>query len=282
MVRALICGLALLAPGAAAVGDGAALVQQGVHAHAEQASGHRAVTGLLQGRVEAVLKGASAKQAPKTVGDLLEHHVNCTQWPKMCGEPFHCENYNALEMNSYIFTGMAGATPGANIRTWCISPIYQEYAHTCLVEKDLLKAAHFQYQWSLDAEAGIDELDGSYCFIEGHCTNTAVTNQTTLEESYKMCDDRFGKSWRRVGDLPSGAMQEVRKLLPNAQSSKTGFHNTAITKFYLKAACAMGNYHCDVVYCKETYCKKDYYVKKYGHLQPKAPGHLIQEREWLA
>lgn len=34
-------------------------------------------------------------------------------------------------------------------------------------------------------------------------------------------------------------------------------------------ACAMGNFHCDVLYCRETHCKKPINKQRYGHLAPK-------------
>ena len=33
----------------------------------------------------------------------------------------------------------------------------------------------------------------------------------------------------------------------------------ADAKTYAMTACAMGNFHCDVVFCRETYCKKEQY-----------------------
>merc|ERR1719414_2914928 len=156
-----------------------------------------------------------------------------------------------------------------------------DYVHTCIVEKDLVKAAQIQYQWSLDQRNGIDELDGSYCFIEGHCSNTAVTNSTTLEESYQMCDYRYGRrSWTKIGSLMS-LVSVLKPLHESMGSPYDGFHNTEVTKVFLKAACAMGNYHCDVMYCKETYCKMKHYKDKYEHLQPDAPGQLLYQRDWL-
>eukprot|EP00415_Alexandrium_ostenfeldii_P004556 UN4556 len=156
--------------------------------------------------------------------------------------------------------------------------------HACIVEKDLVKAGHIQYQWSVDQKSGIDELDGSYCFIEGHCTNEAVTNQTTVEEATQMCDERYGREgWSTVGSIKSmPMMMEAMHTVPLADTQGAdGFHDARGTKLFLKLACAMGNYHCDVMYCKETYCKNPYYVKKYSHLLPKAPGHLLQSRDWL-
>merc|ERR1712151_326981 len=105
---------------------------------------------------------------------------------------------------------------------------YMEYMHACLVEKDLVKAGQIQYQWSVDQHNGVDELDGSYCFIEGHCTNEAVTNATTLEESYQMCDDRFGhRSWTEFGQLPS-FMRFQQLQQQGTRNPAGGFHDTLL------------------------------------------------------
>jgi len=59
-----------------------------------------------------------------------------------------------------------------------------------------------------------------------------------------------------------------------APGGKDGFLNKNQTTPYSISACALGNFHCDVMYCKETYCKQEYYIKKYSH-------HL-KENGWVA
>jgi len=204
---------------------------------------------------------------------------DCEKYPKMCEAPFNCQTYNPVDTMRALAQGFA-PTGEPNVQLWCSAPFYSNYAHMCLVEKDLVKAGQIQYKWSVDSKTGVDELDASYCFIEGHCSNEAVTNQTTLKEANQMCNERYGKDWMNFGFKDVMSKWERFKMQVS-QPTSNGFHDTAVTKIFLKAACAMGNYHCDVAYCKETYCKKDYYIKKYAHLAPKAPGHLIQQKEWL-
>jgi len=263
---------------ASASDDAAVLVQSAVQAH-QQAASSAGVD-----RVKLVASLASGQMPTATPFD-------CEKAPKLCEEPFNCQTFNPAEIMAETIAKRGLAANGeANLKLWCAAPMYQDYVHTCLVKKDLVAAAQIQYEWSLTQKigmtnVGIDEVDASYCFLEGHCTNTAVTNETTLEDSYKMCDDRYGHlGWTKFGslsfardDVPD-VMQAMPKAIPQIA---TGFHQPAITKLFLKAACAMGNYHCDVVYCKETYCKKPYYINKYKHLEPKAPGHLLQSRDFL-
>lgn len=151
----------------------------------------------------------------------------------------------------------------------------------CLVEHNMKKSATELYSWIHSKFMG--EGDGSYCFMEGHCTNEAVTDNTTLPEAEAMCDARFGhKGWTGNFLLTDGSAAMLSTMvgamtLHPASDPFTGVHDQKITKVFLKLACSMGNYHCDVQYCKHTFCKNPYYIARYKHLQPKTPGHLIRD-----
>jgi len=263
--RRALLGLSGLLLGARAedlTGDAAALVQTGLRSHsgAEQ-------EGLLQGRARMLKEMGRGGEAAA---------FDCQKYPAFCGAPFNCQLPHKPELPR-------AKNEHANLETWCTQAQYYPYMKACVVDKDLKKAAQVQYQWSLDnrgPQGGVDELDGSYCFMEGHCSNEAVTENTTMEEAEKMCDFRYGhKGWAHW-DLSQEPRAIASSLLFGKflASNTTGFHDRKLTRFFLKAACAMGNYHCDVMYCKETYCKKDYYIKKYQHLMPKTPGHLLKQR----
>eukprot|EP00931_Biecheleriopsis_adriatica_P093310 TRINITY_DN67056_c0_g1_i1.p1 TRINITY_DN67056_c0_g1~~TRINITY_DN67056_c0_g1_i1.p1 ORF type:complete len:360 (+),score=76.38 TRINITY_DN67056_c0_g1_i1:99-1178(+) len=188
---------------------------------------------------------------------------DCAMYPKMCEAPFNCDKEDIfLDVRNTLLEGMAAKGP--NLQSWCMSPGYQDYVHMCLASKDLVKAGQIQYQQTKEGKFGPHtfDLDGSYCFIEGHCLNTAVTNSTTLEEANQMCDQRYGRErWAKFGTF--GISDNPIFHLPTNLSN--GFDGQQNTAPYLVAACAMGNYHCDVVYCKETYCKDPYMVQKYSH-----------------
>eukprot|EP00413_Alexandrium_margalefii_P011417 CAMPEP_0204546616 /NCGR_PEP_ID=MMETSP0661-20131031/22160_1 /ASSEMBLY_ACC=CAM_ASM_000606 /TAXON_ID=109239 /ORGANISM="Alexandrium margalefi, Strain AMGDE01CS-322" /LENGTH=271 /DNA_ID=CAMNT_0051553451 /DNA_START=62 /DNA_END=877 /DNA_ORIENTATION=+ len=259
----------LLSPALAVpVDDSLAMVQ--ASASASSAASSQALARSVAGRAMAM---------SKTTGFQA---FNCTAHPKLCQPPFDCQTFTEAEYNTILVRGMA-PEGRANLRTWCFSPDYEDYIGACVQEKDLVKAAKIQFRWSVDRHSttGVDELDGSYCFIEGHCSNEAVTNETTMEEAEQMCDERYGReAWSKIGSI--WKVPELPNFgNPKAADKTTGFHDPKITAFFLKMACAMGNYHCDVVYCKETYCKDPYFVRKYGHLLPRVPGQLLQTREKL-
>merc|ERR1719330_194032 len=202
--------------------------------------------------------------------------------PWMCEEPFSCNRPPDFWESTRTGKTMATKDGHANPRAWCSALSYADnLVKDCIVDKDLEKSAHNLYKVTTAGKFGpfTAEMDGSYCFIEGHCSNTAVTKNTTLEEAEQMCDERYGHD----GWAVNFGMEDMVKLAPfvlkGGMTLTDGFKNMHITKFFLKAACAMGNYHCGVLYCRETYCKDPYYIKKYGYLLPKIPGHLIEQKD---
>jgi len=36
---------------------------------------------------------------------------------------------------------------------------------------------------------------------------------------------------------------------------------------FAQMSCAMGTFHCDVLYCKQEYCSQPEFVEKYSHLR---------------
>jgi len=206
---------------------------------------------------------------------------DCEKYPFMCQAPFNCQRSTPLEQARTTFT-MATQDGHANLHLWCASPQYADtLVKNCLVDKDLKRSGWAMFNATLRGAFGpiTKELDGSYCFIEGHCSNEAVTEHTTLEEAEQMCDERYGHDGWAVS---FGCKDLMEAQWMFGATTPNGFKHTKVTRAFLKAACAMGNFHCDVMYCKETYCKNPYFVSKYGHLLPNAPGHLIQDRGWLA
>jgi len=159
---------------------------------------------------------------------------------------------------------MATSDGHANLKSWCDRPWYADtLVQECLVKKDLYTHAHKLFEFSV--KAGMGELDGSYCFIEGYCVSDATLN-TTMQEAEQLCDRRFGhKVWAQFASKYSPPEDRIGAGGQHVWSPKIGFTNKAQTRPFVLAACAMGNYHCDAAYCKETYCKNEYYQKRYGH-----------------
>jgi len=209
------------------------------------------------------------------VAGILNQNVrrdrfDCEKYPHMCQEPFNCHVVDPLPaFAGAVIQGVAHN--GANLRFWCLAPGYQDFVHQCLVEKDLVKAGHTQFEQTKSGKFGehVYEVDGSYCFIEGHCLNTAVTENTTSAEASKMCDARFGhERWTSFGSLGSKDTLEFVKQKSDFFSKgnqSNGMPGNELTTGFLLAACAMGNYHCDVMYCRETYCKQKDLREKFSH-----------------
>mmetsp|Transcript_137028 Transcript_137028/g.382055 ORF Transcript_137028/g.382055 Transcript_137028/m.382055 type:complete len:269 (-) Transcript_137028:246-1052(-) len=189
---------------------------------------------------------------------------DCSSNPMLCKPPFSCNSIDAQDVRRWHDEGAAGSgTP--NYRLWCALPHYAEYAAQCIAG-ELDVAGRGQYQRTASGKYGAEtqELDASYCFIDGHCANEAVTGNTTVEEAVQLCDARFGRAaWATWGSGATPAEDRLGYELP--QNPANGYDNQAQTRPSVLAACAMGNYHCDVRYCRESYCKDAYYQQKYGH-----------------
>jgi len=193
---------------------------------------------------------------------------NCSSYPALCAAPFSCQAYDGpqgLAMSAAI------AKDGSpNLHSWCAMPQYHEYMSQCVVEKDLKKAGRTQYENTKAGKHGPNtfEMDGSYCFIEGHCLNQAVHQDTSLDQAAAHCDGRFGHAeWTSLGDPHSHVTKSFVSLSSKIGklNQSNGFPSQEYSKGYTLLACAMGNYHCDVMYCQETYCKDPEMIQKHKH-----------------
>uniref|UniRef100_A0A7S2J980 Uncharacterized protein n=1 Tax=Alexandrium andersonii TaxID=327968 RepID=A0A7S2J980_9DINO len=240
--------------------------------------------------ISAAMQVSSSRASSEEEGMLLKDfprfskmfkitEFNCSHHPWMCKEPFNCQILP--DKAEFKRTQKTMATPDghANVKTWCGVPQYQpNLARHCIQEKDLKLSAERVHTATIKKRFGpfTLEADASYCFLEGHCTNTAVTYNTTMDEAERMCDFRYGHEGWAV-NFGYDDIVKVGMVLPVSMTPMNGFFTAKATAPFVKAACAMGNYHCDVIYCKDSYCKDPHYQKKYGHLSPKTPGHLIQQ-----
>lgn len=237
-------------PGYADVGadDAVALLQQDVRTHRRKAA-------LALDRFSLLANFSMSGHERQPVFD-------CAAFPELCQAPFNCDQHDlGKEVGQVLAKGMG--YHGVNLPLWCFAPQYAPYASQC-VAGDLDRAGKTLFELTKAGTFGenVLEMDASYCFIDGHCTNSEVTNSTTLEEATRMCDERFGReAWVHAGNLLSTLKSTMTSPLPNAN----GFTSQEQTRPFLLFACAMGNYHCDVRYCHETYCKDEYYIRKYSH-----------------
>jgi len=198
----------------------------------------------------------------------VKRGFNCSSHPALCVEPFNCQTYDGPQG---LDIGAAIAKNGrANLQSWCQEPQYHEFLSQCIVEKDLVKAGQIQYNNTKAGKHGPNtfQMDGSYCFIEGHCLNRAVHANTTLPEAEAQCNARFGHTaWTTFGDPQSPDTMTHANFMSTRHKLdlSKGFQDQESTRGFLLLACAMGNYHCDVMYCKETYCKDQEMIQKYSH-----------------
>mmetsp|Transcript_36710 Transcript_36710/g.105790 ORF Transcript_36710/g.105790 Transcript_36710/m.105790 type:complete len:241 (-) Transcript_36710:249-971(-) len=191
---------------------------------------------------------------------------NCTAHPELCQEPFNCQDFRGTEPAQWNASGVGRV----DFKTWCTWPQYGPYIGKCVAERDPVGAGQLQFKLT---EAGMfdysSEQEGNYCFIEGHCANEDVNASTTWEQTVPLCDKRFGRkrwtahrAWFSTGEDMIGGVPLPRKPQDSFTSRKQ-------TTGFVIAACAMGSFHCDVMYCKSTYCKSPYFQAKYGHLLKK-------------
>lgn len=223
---------------------------------------------LLSGRLKALEKLETQSSRP----------FPCKQFPYMCTAPLNCHEVSLAEMFPLSIDGHA------NLRTWCnpfLSLFWESLAKECIVNSNLEKSGNDLYD--LQSYFMAQEVDASYCFLEGHCSNMEVNPNTTIEEAEKMCDKRFGHDgWTGnffMSDIPplvTRSFLDTISLIPPIEPFN-GIHEQKFTRFFAKLACVMGNYHCDVQYCKQTYCQIKHYQRKYMHLLPSISGHEIQD-----
>jgi len=204
----------------------------------------------------------------------------CNANPHMCRAPFNCQNWTLKDTLGVMLHGLATEDGHANPRSWCL-PGADEYAHgilkECVARQGPADMAGLMRDRS--SSLGFQEMDASYCFAEGHCSNEAVTDATTVQETEAMCDHRFGGRHAWTTDLLQSFAKSFpsKSAMPSLMHMKHGFNSRAVTMALTKMSCAQGIYHCDVLYCKHTYCKDERYKAKYSFLKPPQAGHLIQD-----
>jgi len=256
--RALALALCWLAGACAEhLEDELALLQVSAQAHSQQA------------QVATPGRGRASKLGMLRKAIRESETFSCAASPELCEAPFDCHEFRQSEALTWEMSGLAhGGRP--NHQAFCLMPVFAPFASKC-AKGDLDAAADVQYVMTMAGRYGPSalELDASACFIDGHCADQSITNITTAEEAMALCDRRFGReAWATTGSRLTepqvGAGEaSVKDLDPLA--APIGFSSPEQTRPMLLASCAMGNYHCDAVYCKKFYCQDPRYVQKYGH-----------------
>lgn len=186
-------------------------------------------------------------------------------WPMM-KEPFTCPTkQDVLEYGEFLLDWArlrqkitTGFENKPNPKAWCMLPgEAQSMVELCLWKQDPVAAAAKEYNLALGVDR--DDLDATYCFAAGFCNTSVVSANTTVNEVEDLCDgDPALDGWRFLGfqDVPAGYQLGGRST----------FTSLTETRPFTQLSCALGSFHCEVMYCKEVYCKKDYYLNTHGHL----------------
>jgi len=193
---------------------------------------------------------------------------DCTGREVYCEAPFNCNSQTQETMARIAdpFKPIAVHNK-TNLLSWCGNPTYQSgIVDTCLAKGSPSAAGYITYD--VQKAGGALDADASYCFIEDFCRETRVSDNTTIADAEALCDERYGDAWRTHTNAEHAAIMladtsDGWNFLVQGQRPPT-------SRSFAMLACAMGNFHCDVLYCKETLCNQQVYQDKYLHWQPKA------------
>lgn len=198
---------------------------------------------------------------------------DCDATPALCSAPFHCDKPGAgrpaagepIAIGRHANWRAVCGLPYETAMVQCAAGNLSGYAD--LMQRTQLKAG-------IMGRAVVD-VDAQYCFLVGHCDNRRTNATTTLAEGEAMCNERYGRRWNgppwhrfSMLDVVKGvALSPLSGGMNMGFSVKSPLHvnlNDKLAHTFAKLACAMGNYHCDAVYCKEKYCSDPYYRSKYA------------------
>eukprot|EP00408_Alexandrium_pacificum_P042150 CAMPEP_0171239720 /NCGR_PEP_ID=MMETSP0790-20130122/44118_1 /TAXON_ID=2925 /ORGANISM="Alexandrium catenella, Strain OF101" /LENGTH=259 /DNA_ID=CAMNT_0011706093 /DNA_START=37 /DNA_END=816 /DNA_ORIENTATION=+ len=211
----------------------------------EELKGHR-FTSFLQ-------QDAKPKDKPK---------FNCTRFPEACKPPFNC-HLGPKEIGEGKLT-VSTPEGHADYQTWCDMPFYVEAAMACS-KGDLRGYGRLMHESQNNMSRVIQGIDAHYCFAFGHCDNEDIGPTATLSTMEAKCDERFGhETWTKQTHV-AFSIRDVKITLGN------GVYMTGNTiQSFAMAACGMGNFHCDAVYCKQEYCGQKKWRAMYGDKRPEA------------
>mmetsp|Transcript_86151 Transcript_86151/g.252082 ORF Transcript_86151/g.252082 Transcript_86151/m.252082 type:complete len:238 (-) Transcript_86151:73-786(-) len=197
----------------------------------------------------AALRTEGASGSGLVASRLSQKPVDCEQFPSVCHDGlFDCH----LQRPGTVSQITAPTNGHANLNAMCKMKYLKGYAQC--IQGDPLGAAETTYAVQAGHGNAVRKMDAQFCFSAGHCNNTAVTVNTTLEEMEGMCDQIYGHDvWTKVGfTIMFTAMTKT----------------TAPGRFnpWSQMACAMGAWNCDIIYCREKICNDPMWRSQYGSL----------------
>jgi len=197
----------------------------------------------------------AAVHASAAASRLAGKPVDCQAFPEVCHDGlFDCHT----ELPGTVLEITAPTNGHPNPNSMCKMKYLKGYAQ-CL-KGDPLGAAETTYEVQGGHGGMVRKMDAQFCFAAGHCNNTKVTVNTTMAEMEQMCDQIYGHDvWTKVGfTIMFKAMGHM---------SDPGRRNP-----WSQMACAMGAFHCDVIYCKQKICNDPMWRGPFGHLAWWEPG----------
>jgi len=190
-----------------------------------------------------------SKQVKQRVGGSANSRSTiCTLHPLACKAPFYCgtgpkEKTELRQMTKHIAT----KDGHANLHAWCSSAFktdYIAYVDQCL-KGDMQAAADTVYgmQKALVPGGSLLKADLDYCESAGLCNVPEVTENTTLMDAEEICDAKYThEAWTSISTID---LTQAPKIMTRDTAPIWGM-----------LACAMGNFHCDVMYCRLKHCRK--------------------------
>jgi len=194
--------------------------------------------------------------------------VNCTEKPQFCNPMINCGAEPLTAASKVVLEKRLASEDGhINYRGWCM--VYPQYATSlqrCVIERN--PAAYARD--TIKEQEGLNLLyaDAVYCYASGHCKRAAPNLTTTPSEMEGLCDAAYGhERWANIGyselrGVFNMAYDMTKKYFENKTSWEDIRHvATKQADAAAMAACAMGNFHCDAIYCHTHFCGNDKYEK---------------------
>uniref|UniRef100_A0A7S1RU05 Uncharacterized protein n=1 Tax=Alexandrium catenella TaxID=2925 RepID=A0A7S1RU05_ALECA len=210
------------------------------------AAGLRAVAAL---RSESAAATATATASELAASRFFQKPVDCEAFPSVC----HDGQFDCHMQRPGTVTQITAPTNGhANLNAICKMKYLKSYSQC--IQGDPVGAAETTYLMQDGHSGAVKKMDAQFCFAAGHCNNTAVTVNTTIEEMESMCDQIYGhETWTKIGfTVMFTAM---------TKQGKPGRFNP-----WSQMACAMGAWNCDIIYCREKICNDPNWKSEFGSL----------------
>jgi len=211
--------------------------------------------------------GSTAASLASALGQVQKAPaLNCTEKPMFCNPMINCHADPLNAASTEVLEKRLASEDGhINYRGWCM--VYPQYATSlqrCVIERD--PAAYARD--TIKEQEGLNLLyaDAVYCYASGHCKRSAPKLNTTPSEMEGLCNASYGhERWANIGYSElRGVFNMAYDMTKKYFENKTSWEDirqvaTKQADAAAMAACAMGNFHCDAIYCHTHFCGNDKY-----------------------